>query len=162
MGKIVIRPYSQSIPGPVFKVDIQISMSNLTGRVDGAQRKLDQAVMTHMVNYMPMVTGSFINLVKARSASVAGTGIVYAAAGPSGRFLYEGKGMVDEGTGSTWARKDAKKVLVSQYAGKTRAKEELAYTTTFHPKVTSHWFVPAKAEYCDNWVDIVNRELTKR
>ncbi len=64
--------------------------------------------------HMPMQTGQFINVTKAMSAAVAGTGKVVAAAPPMGRFLYEGRTMVDEKTGSPWARKGARKVLVSQ------------------------------------------------
>ena len=41
--------------------------------------------------HMPMQTGQFINVTKAMSAAVAGTGKVVAAAPPMGCFLYEGK-----------------------------------------------------------------------
>ena len=62
-----------------------------------------------MVPYMPHETGTFINVTRAKSASLAGTGMVCAGTGPMGRFLYYGKGMVDELTGSPWARKRGKK-----------------------------------------------------
>lgn len=117
-----------------------------------AQFKLDSMVMTHMVPFMPMITSTFINNTMARSAAIAGTGYVYAAAPPYGRFLYEGKTMVSPTTGSTYAQKGEQKVLVSQYSGKTAAKENLEYTKTFHSKVTSHWFDAAKKLYGRNWI----------
>ena len=104
---------------------------------------------------MPMITGSFINTTRAASAAVQGSGVVYAAYGPQGRFLYEGKGMVDEQTGSPWARRGAKKVLVSQYGGKTRAKEQLEYTKQAHPKAQAEWFEAAKKTDEKAWIHLV-------
>ena len=105
-----------------------------------------------MVPFMPMETGTFVNVTRAASAAVQGSGRVFAAYGPQGRFLYEGKGMVDEKTGSSWARKGAKKVLVSQYSGKTRAKEALTYTKTKHPAAQAHWFDAAKEKDGETWI----------
>lgn len=133
-------------------VKITVKMNRLSDQFDRAQFALDNAVMTSMVPYMPMQDGLFIDLTRARSASLAGTGQVCAGAAPSGRFLYEGKTMVDEKTGSPWARKDAKKVLVSQYSGKTQAKENLVFSTHAHPKAQPHWFKPAKEADGDKWV----------
>ena len=96
-------------------VHITLDMSRFKRQFQRAQYQLDGAVMESMVPFMPMITGSFINTTRAASAAVQGSGVVYAAYGPQGRFLYEGKGMVDEQTGSPWARRGAKKVLVSQY-----------------------------------------------
>jgi hypothetical protein len=100
-----------------------------------------------------METGLFIDITKAMSASYAGTGIVVAAAPPSGRFLYEGKTMVDELTGSPWARRGARKVLVSQYSGKTNAKPNLTYANGRQ----SHWFEEAKDRNAKKWVANVKK-----
>ena len=86
-----------------------ISLARFDEQIQSAQYWLDSQVMTDMVPYMPHETGTFINTTRARSASLAGTGLVCAGAGPMGRFLYMGKGMVDELTGSPWARKGARK-----------------------------------------------------
>jgi hypothetical protein len=99
-----------------------------------------------------MITGSFINTTRAASAAIQGSGEVYAAYGPQGRFLYEGKTMVSPSTGSTYAKKGEKKVLVSQYGGKTRAKELLTYTKQAHPKAQSHWFDAAKEKDGKTWI----------
>lgn len=138
-------------------IKIDLNLSRMDHNFNKAQFALDSAVMTSMVPFMPMEDGTFINETRARSAALAGSGEVCAAASPQGRFLYEGKTMVDEKTGSPWARKAAKKVLVSQYTGKTGARENLQYTKTKHPKVQSHWFDPAKKQYGNSWARTVKR-----
>ena len=57
-----------------------------------------------------------------------------------GRFLYEGKVMVDPVTGSPWAREGAKKVVTER---------SLTYS---NPKATPHWFDTAKDAHGKTWV----------
>lgn len=140
-------------------IEIKIDMSRMEHNFNNAQKALDSAIMTSMEPLMPLNgPGNFISRTKAESASLAGTGVVVAAAGPYGRFLYEGKTMVDEKTGSPWARQSANKVLVSQYRGKTQAKENLTYSRA---SAQAHWFDAAKAKDCDNWVGLVKKEIGK-
>ena len=131
---------------------VKLSLSRFDEQYKKAQYQLDGDVMNSMVPFMPMISGSFINTTRAASAAVQGSGQVYAAYGPQGRYLYEGKVMVDEVTGSPFARRGAKKVLVSQYAGKTAAKENINYTHQAHPKAQDHWFDAAKAADGKKWV----------
>lgn len=131
---------------------VKLSLSRFDDQYKKAQYQLDGDVMNSMVPFMPMISGSFINTTRAASAAVQGSGQVYAAYGPQGRYLYEGKVMVDEVTGSPFARQGAKKVLVSQYAGKTAAKENIEYTHQAHPKAQDHWFDAAKAADGKKWV----------
>ena len=138
-------------------IRVTLNMSRFERQFQLAQYQLDGSVMNSMVPFMPMITGSFINTTRAASSAVQGTGKVYAAYGPQGRFLYEGKTMVDEETGSTWARRGARKVLVSQYGGKTNAREDLVYTKQAHPRAQSHWFDAAKAKDGRKWVKNVKR-----
>ena len=138
-------------------VKVKIDMSRFEEQYRKAQYQLDGAVMNSMVPFMPMENGTFVNVTRAASAALQGSGRVFAAYAPQGRFLYEGKGMVDEKTGSPWARKGAKKVLVSQYSGKTRAKEALTYTKTKHPAAQAHWFDAAKEKDGETWI----REVKK-
>lgn len=128
---------------------INVDLSRFEQQYKEAQFWLDSQVMNDMVPYMPHQTGTFIQLTRARSAAMAGTGQVCAGAPPYGRFLYEGKGMVDELTGSPWARKGAKKVLVSEYGGNTRAKENLTYS---NKNATPHWFDTAKKRHGKAWI----------
>lgn len=133
-------------------IQIKLDLSRFDKQYQKAQYGLDGDVMTSMIPFMPMQQGSFVNVTRAASAAIQGSGEVYAAYGPQGRFLYEGKTMVSEITGSTWARFDVKKVLVSQYSGKTNAKEDLVYNKTAHPEAQAHWFDPAKERDSKQWV----------
>lgn len=138
-------------------VKIRIDLDRMTRNFNKAQYTLDSMVMTSMIPYMPMQDGTFINQTRAKSAAMAGSGEVCAGVAPQGRFLYEGKTMVDVETGSPWARKAAKKVLVSQYTGKTQAKENLVFSTKHHPKAQAHWFEPAKKADRASWVKTTKR-----
>lgn len=140
-------------------IKVKISLDRFGRQYQDAQFWLDSQVMTDMVPYMPHQTGTFVNITRAMSAALAGSGKVVAAAPPMGRFLYEGKTMVDVLTGSPWARKGAKKVLVGQYGGKTKAKENLTYG---NPKATPHWFDTAKKNHGKAWVDGVKKRAGGR
>lgn len=132
-----------------FKVNdgkMTLDLSRFEKQFQKAQFELDSVVMTDMQPYMPMQTGTFINVTKAMSASLAGSGLVVAAAPPMGRFLYEGKVMVDPETNSPWARKGAKKVVTER---------NLDYFKGKHPNVTDHWFEEAKKQHGKQWVAMV-------
>lgn len=133
-------------------IRVKLNLDRFEKQYQKAQYQLDGAVMNSMEPFMPKVTGVFVNVTKAASAAVQGSGKVYAAFGPEGRFLYEGKTMVDEVTGSAWARKGAKKVLVSEFGGKTKAKPDLTYTQQAHPEAQSHWFDAAKKKDGKTWI----------
>ena len=131
---------------------IKLNMDRFSRQYREAQHLLDGMVMDSMIEFMPMISGDFINRTRVKSTSMQGTGFVCAAAEPYGRFLYFGKTMVDSATGSTWARHDAEKVLVSQYSGKTNAKENLEYTKQAHPRAQAKWFDAAKRQYGSTWI----------
>lgn len=134
-------------------IKINLNLDRFSKQFNDAQEKLDEMVMTSMKPYMPFNSGMFIDQTQIKSASMAGSGVVCAGIGPYGRFLYMGKTMVDVKTGSPWAREAAEKVLVSQYSGKTNAKENLTYSNGRQ----SHWFDPAKKADGDNWVKTTKR-----
>lgn len=144
--------YSRKLKSGVFEYDMVLDLTRFGPQISKAQFELDSMVMSDMIPLMPMQTGQFINVTKAMSATYAGTGKVVAAAPPMGRFLYEGKTMVDEKTGSPWARKGARKVLVSQYGGKTNAQPNLTYT-----RGQSHWFEEAKERKSKKWIAHVKK-----
>lgn len=122
---------------------LDIDLSRFEKQFQDAQFTLDSTVMKDMKPYMPQQTGTFIDITSAQSASLAGSGTVVAAAAPMGRFLYEGKVMVDEQTGSPWARPGAKKVVTDK---------DLTYS---NPKATPHWFDTAKKNHGKSWVKAV-------
>lgn len=133
-------------------IRLKLNMSRFNKQFQRAQYQLDGNVMNSMVPFMPMISGDFVDVTRAASAAIQGTGQVYAAYGPAGRFLYQGKVMVSPVTGSTWAKKGEKKVLVSQYSGKTKAREDIQYTKTAHPKAQAKWFYAAKKADGKTWI----------
>lgn len=124
---------------------VRVDMSRFEKQFKEAQFYLDSQIMTDMVPYMPSRTNAFVNLVRARSAAHAGSGVVVAGVPPSGRFLYGGKIMIDPVTGSPWARKGAKKVVTNR---------PLTYS---NPQTTPHWFDTAKERHGDQWVEGTKR-----
>lgn len=140
--------YVKKDSGRNATIELDVDLSRFEKQYGKAQYMLDSMVMTSMVPYMPMITGTFVNVTKGLSAAIAGSGTVYAAAPPYGRFLYEGKVMVDEKTGSPWARPGARKVVTSQ---------NLEYSKNAHPKVTDHWFDAAKNAHGRSWVEATKR-----
>ena len=136
--------YKKEDSGRNATIELDVDLSRFERQYQKAQYDLDNMVMTSMVPYMPMRTGTFVNVTRALSASIAGSGYVYAAAPPFGRFLYEGKVMVDEKTGSPWARPGAKKIVTDK---------DLNYDKNAHPNVTDHWFDTAKKNHGEEWVE---------
>ena len=126
-------------------IKADVSLNRFEKQFQEAQFWLDGQVMNDMVPYMPHRDGIFINLTRLRSAALQGTGKVVAGAPPQGRFLYEGKVMVDPVTGSPWARKGAKKVVTER---------PLTYG---NPKATPHWFDTAKNAHGKSWVEGVKQ-----
>ena len=137
--------YNYSAHGKGQDIELDVDLSRFEKQYGKAQYALDSMAMTSMQPYMPHQTGTFINVTKAMSAAIAGSGTVVAAAPPMGRFLYEGKVMVDEQTGSPWARPGAKKVVTDR---------DLKYS---NPKATPHWFDTAKENHGDSWVRAVKK-----
>ena len=126
-------------------ITVDVSLNRFEKQFQDAQYYLDGEVMNDMVPYMPHRDGIFVNLTRMRSAALQGTGKVIAGAPPQGRFLYEGKVMVDPVTGSPWARKGAKKVVTER---------PLTYS---NPKATPRWFDTAKEKHGKSWIKGVKK-----
>ncbi|WP_281696642.1 minor capsid protein [Bacteroides clarus] len=126
-------------------IKVDVKLNRFEKQFQEAQYYLDSQIMNDMVPYMPHRDGNFVNVTRLQSAALAGSGKVVAGAPPQGRFLYEGKVMVDPVTGSPWARKGAKKVVTER---------PLTYS---NPKATPHWFDTAKEKHGKSWVKGVKR-----
>ena len=126
-----------------IKLDMRLDLSRFDKQIEKAQYAMDSMVMTSMVPYMPMDTGTFINVTRGMSAAIAGSGKVVAAAPPMGQFLYEGKVMVGERTRSAFAAKGERKEVI---------EKPLNYSRHAHPNVTDHWFDTAKKNHGDVWI----------
>jgi len=126
-------------------VEVAINLDRFEKQFQRAQCYLDGQVMTDMVPLMPHNAGTFAQQTRADSAATQGSGKVYAAGGVQGRFLYGGKVMVDELTGSPWARKGAKKVVTDR---------NLKYS---NPQAVPHWFDEAKKRHGAEWIKGVKK-----
>lgn len=114
-----------------------------------AQYWLDGEIMTDMVPFMPHRDGTFINSTKLRSAAIQGSGKVIAGAPPFGRYLYEGKVMVDSETGKGPAYIPGVGYRFRSGARLVATGRSLNYS---NPQATSHWFDTAKKKYGESWV----------
>lgn len=126
-------------------IKVDVSLNRFEKQFQDAQFYLDSQVMTDMVPYMPHRDNMLISNTRRESASLAGTGKVYAAFRPYGRFLYMGKVMIDPDTGSPWSKPEAKKIVTDR---------PLTYS---NPKATPHWFDTAKDAHGKAWVKGVKR-----
>lgn len=138
---------------PTFKVingnvTAEMNLKRFERQFEKAQFWLDGQVMQDMIPFMPFRDGNLVNVSKIHSASLQGTGKVVAGAPPHGRFLYEGKVMIDPETKSPWARKGAKKIVTDR---------NLEFDKTAHPDATDHWFEPAKQKHEKAWIKGVKR-----
>lgn len=129
---------------------VNVNLNRLNENLYRAQFALDTQIMNDMIPYMPMNTGTLIQVTRAKSAATAGTGMVCAAAAPYGRFQYYGKVMVDPQTNSPWARKGAKKIVTDR---------PLDYS---NPKAQPEWFQVAKDKNLNKWVQKVKNKVGGR
>lgn len=136
-----------NLNGVLTNARINLDLSEYERKLQKAQYWLDNQIFNDMEPYMPYKTGTLKQLARAETSSLAGTGKVVAAAGPYGRFQYEGKVMVDPNTGSPWARPKAKKVLTER---------PLAYA---NPLTEPHWFETAKKNHLKGWIEGVEKVL---
>lgn len=135
-------------------VKIQLNFSKSNQLFHRAQWELDNMVMTSMVPYMPIKTGSFIQRTRTASASVAGTGKVFAAVPPFGRYQYMGKVMVDSVTGKGPMKIPTVGLRFHIGAKLVATDRDLVYG---NPDATPRWFDTTKAAHGQAWVNKVKK-----
>lgn len=138
-------------------ITMDIDLSRFNRQYGDAQKLLDQQVMTGMIPFMPMQTGTFVNVTRGLSNAIAGSGKVYAAAPPFGRYLYEGKVMVDKATGRGPYKismgPGGDYILRFRKGAKlTTTSKSISYSQAAHPNVTDHWFDAAKQRFGSKWI----------
>lgn len=153
-----------TINGVHFKspsgVRVDIDMTQFNQNLKLAQYWLDSQVMSDMIPLMPMDTGTFIHNTVSRSQSLAGTGVVCAAAPPYGRYLYYGKVMVDSETG-----KGARPITLKTGEVIFRHRRGATLTPTSrpltyqNPDAVPEWFEVAKEQHYRDWCDGVAKIL---
>lgn len=95
--------------------------------------------------FVPALTGSLNTRTR-----VVGNEVIYP--GPYARFLYYGKVMVDQNTGSTWAPKGGTKVVTDR---------NLVFTKTMHPQAQAFWCEASKAQNIDKWARVAQKAVKK-
>lgn len=123
-----------------FKVNTS-DLSLILPSTDKAEKNLAAQVMKDTDKFVPALTGSL-----AQRAHIEESTIVYP--GPYARFLYYGKVMIYEPTGSTWAPKFEHKVVTGR---------DLVMGKSMHPLATSHWFEVSKAANLEKWLRVAGR-----
>ena len=131
-------------------VSIYVGMGRINGSLARAQIWLEQQIMNDMLPVMPMRTGDFQQRTRVLNTVALGSGHVWAAAPPFGRFLYGAKVMVDPVTGSPWARKGAKKVLTDR---------DLTFS---RPGAKARWFEAVKPAQLPRWKSGVRKIINGR
>lgn len=121
-------------------VRVFIHIDRFSDQFIRAQQWLGDRVLEDCKPLMPLRTGG---LQQRSHTENNGRRVVFP--GPSGRFLYMGKVMVDPDTSSPWARRGVKKVVTNR---------PLHYS---RPGATSHWFDAAKASNGEYWIEGVKR-----
>ena len=108
---------------------------------DKIEKTLAIQVMKDTDKYVPALTGSLT-----QRTHIEGSTIVYP--GPYARFLYYGKVMIYEPTGSTWAPKGEHKVVTGR---------DLVMNKSMHPLAASHWFEVSKAQNLEKWITVAQK-----
>lgn len=138
-------------------------INDVLKRVPKAQYWLDSEIMNNMEPFMPKVTGQFVNTVRMRNASLAGTGRICIYTGPQGRFLYYGKKMANAktGKGPRVIPIGGGEVIFRWPLGSTLVPtgEPLTYS---NPLAQPEWFEYAKDRYLDHWREGVVKILNGR
>lgn len=131
-------------------MSIILNTDRLNKNLGRAQWWLDNQIMTDMVPFMPHNTGMFVDVTRAMSASLAGSGIVVAGAPPHGRYLYYGKVMVDEKTGKGPANIPGVGYRFRKGAKLVATDRPLTYS---NPNARPEWFEVAKDKHLKEWID---------
>lgn len=134
------------------KTGLMQNLNAMLKNAPKAQYWLDGQVMNDCVPLMPMNTGAFIAQTRQVSASLQGTGKVCVAAGVQGRYLYEGKVMVDAQTGKGAApiTLNTGEIIFRHRLGAKLMPTARPLTYT-NPNAVPHWFDEAKKQHLQEW-----------
>lgn len=128
-----------------FKINTAGINGDILPPADKVEKILAVQVMKDTDKFVPALTGNF-----AQRAHIEGNNIVYP--GPYARFLYYGKVMIYEPTGSTFAPKGEHKVVTNR---------DLIMHKTMHPLASSHWFEVSKAANLEKWLQVTEKAVKK-
>lgn len=126
-----------------FTVESNINIPYNLSKVEDDKFWLFAASEWHrlMTPYIPYITGTTAETVEISSEPMCG---ILEFLSPNAHYLWEGKLMVDPNTGSSWARKNVKKVY-------TNIPLDLSHNK--HPKSTDHWNEAAELTQLPKLID---------
>lgn len=155
-------PHLQGLDIRNAYVTVHIDYEPVIEKIDKAQYWLDDTIMESMLPYMPNETGTFKQNTVRISKSLAGSGLICVAAPPFGRYLYEGKKMVDSVTGKGPAviPLESGEYILRFRKGSTLVPTEEPLTYS-NPLAKPHWFDVAKEQFEEQWVKGVERILNE-
>ena len=117
--------------------------SSVLPSTNKAEKILATQVMKDTDKFAPALTGATSQMTHVEEST-----IVYP--GPHSRFLYYGKVMIYEPTGSTWAPKYEHKVVTGR---------DLVMNKSMHPLATSYWFEVSKAANLELWLRVAEKAV---
>lgn len=141
-------------------IKIKLPTSKLNKRLQKAQIDLEVAIAEDIKPYMPILTGNMLQRTQAINASNLGSGVVTIAPAPYGRYLYEGKVMVDAetGKGARPIKLKTGEVIFRHRKGATLVPTDRPLTYTSGSAVP-HWYERAKADNWNKWIDLIKEDL---
>jgi len=134
-------------------MSVNISFDRLARYMSASQRALDKQVLTDMIPFMPMESGNLTQETLAMNEPNIGSGELILDTTEYARFLYHGKVMVHEPTGSTWAPAGEEKVVTPI---------PLNYSKSAHPNAGPEWFERAKEAKKRTWLKVAREAAGKR
>ena len=133
----------------MLKFTVHTDLSGIGPMLRNASNKAQHAVAIQAQKdtspYVPALTGSLDQRTR-----VDENQIIYL--GPYARYLYYGKLMVDQATGSSYAPKGATKVLTDK---------NLVFNKAMHSQAQDHWFEASKAENMDKWLRVAGKAVKR-
>lgn len=138
--------------GVSFSVDVKKfkrDLDRVDKRMRFAGKGTEHALAVQMAKdtepYVPAQTKLFVTRTIVHEDTIT-------YAGPSARFLWNGKLMIDPNTGSAWAPKGASKVVTGI---------DLNISTAVHSKAQDHWFYASKAQNLPKWRRVAGRWMQR-
>lgn len=128
-----------------FRINVKsdIDLAKITSRLDMANEILANEAMKDTDKFVPKLTGTLSG-----GTRVVDGQIIYP--GPYARYLYHGKLMVDQETGSSYARKGSTKTLTGKPLNVAKS----------NPMAQTEWFEVSKGLNLEKWKRVFAKAVT--
>lgn len=137
-----------------MEIDMPHTLARLDEAFDAAELKVAVQIMKDARSFVPARSMTLAN-----SAHVIGNHIIYP--GKYARYVYMGKAMVDSETGRGPFYIDGVGYRFRKGAHLVATDRNLQYSTSPHPKATSHWMEAAKEEHMEKWKRVIKKAVSE-